>query len=395
MIINDKRELAYVVLIDKIEPIEGADNVETAIVGGWRVMVRKNTFKVGDKAIYFEIDSKVPQTSEFEFLAPKNYKIKTQKYFKGKVISQGLLMTLEEFKMDPGSYEVHCPLTDKLGVKYAAEEDNIRKADSFKLACQSMTSRRKELFKKKWAKWMMKRYWGQKVMFFFFGKKKDNPRSFPKGFPYVHKTDEERVENMPWVLEDKTPLTLTEKLDGTSSTYILEKKMFGRYEFYVSSRNIRQLKPEQETYFNQVDKSEGNVYWEMANKYNIEKHLKDYLKENKLKYVAIQGETVGSPQGNPLKLKDNCLFCFNFIRSDVGRISSTEGESTVKEWGMMWVPILKEDYVLPDTMEEFKLFADGMSVVNPQCKREGFVLRNPNTGLSFKNVSREYLLSKK
>ena len=61
---DSQRELAYVVLIDKIEPIPGYDRVEAAIVGGWHVIVQKGQFKVGDPAIYFEIDSKVPSDRE-------------------------------------------------------------------------------------------------------------------------------------------------------------------------------------------------------------------------------------------------------------------------------------------------------------------------------------------
>ena len=64
------RELAYVVKIDDIEPIIGSDNCEAAVVGGWRIMVRKGTFSIGDLAVYFEIDSKVDVTKpEFAFLA--------------------------------------------------------------------------------------------------------------------------------------------------------------------------------------------------------------------------------------------------------------------------------------------------------------------------------------
>lgn len=147
MIIKDKRELAYIVLIDNILPIEGADRVEVAVVGGWRIMVQKGQFKVGDKAIYFEIDSKVPQTPEFEFLSKKGWKIKTQKYFKGTVISQGLLMSLSDFGWNPEDFEVHQPLTEKLGVTYIEEEDNKRKASNKDLAYQSMMSRRKDLFR--------------------------------------------------------------------------------------------------------------------------------------------------------------------------------------------------------------------------------------------------------
>ncbi|MDE6219198.1 MAG: 2'-5' RNA ligase, partial [Lachnospiraceae bacterium] len=84
-----QRELAYVVRIDGICAIDGADRVEVAQVGGWRIMVHKGQFVPGDLAIYFEIDSKVPEREPFLFLEPKHYKIKTQKYFKGTVISQG------------------------------------------------------------------------------------------------------------------------------------------------------------------------------------------------------------------------------------------------------------------------------------------------------------------
>ena len=59
---------------------------------------------------------------------------------------------------------------------------------------------------------------------------------------------------------------------------------------------------------------------------------------------------------------------------------------------MQWVPILDTNYIMPDTMEEFKQYATGKSVINPDVLREGVVLRNYKTGLSFKNVSREYLL---
>lgn len=39
MIINEKRALAYIVNIDNIEPIEGADNIALATVGGWRCLL--------------------------------------------------------------------------------------------------------------------------------------------------------------------------------------------------------------------------------------------------------------------------------------------------------------------------------------------------------------------
>ena len=59
---------------------------------------------------------------------------------------------------------------------------------------------------------------------------------------------------------------------------------------------------------------------------------------------------------------------------------------------MKWVPILDTKYMLPKTMEEIKVVSDGKSVVNPNVMREGIVFRDPTTDLSFKSVSRDYML---
>lgn len=197
-------------------------------------------------------------------------------------------------------------------------------------------------------------------------------------------------ENLSKVLEDKTPMIVTEKLDGTSSTYILERKSKKKFEFYVLSRRVRQLTPDQKCYH------DDNIYWNMAFKYDIEKHLRKYLEDNpSLDYVCIQGESVGNVQGNPLKLKEDNLYLYNFIRSDCGRVDSLKGKEIVESWGMNWVPIIDTAFILPDTMEELKTQADGVSVLNPRVMREGLVYRKTaDNTFSFKNVSNKYLLSK-
>ena len=389
MIINDRRALAYIATVTDVRLLEGYDRVEYSQVnGGWWCITKKDEVKVGDKAIYFEIDSLVPNTDErFAFLEPKKYKVKTQKMCG--VYSQGLIMPLSMFP-ELGDLEVGTDVTETLSITYYVPEDNKRKSNNSGDKYRAMSQRHKNLFKKKPFRWLMRREWGRKFLFIFFGKKRDKPKSFPTGFPYVHKTDEERVENMPYILENKNPFVVTEKLDGTSCTYILERKKFGKFEFYVSSRNVRQLTPDQATYH------ESNIYWELAKKYDIENKLKDILINNpELKYVCIQGEGVGRVQGNPLKLKEDDLYVFNFITSDVGRWPSTTGKELLESLGFKWVPILDENYTLPDDLEEFKLYADGKSVVNPNVLREGLVLRDKGGKISFKNISREYLLKKK
>lgn len=408
-----ERELAYVVIIDEIMPIEGYDRVELARVGGWHVIVQKGQFKVGDPAIYFEVDSKVPSDREcFAFLAKRKYKIKTIKMCG--VISQGLLMHANDFGWEtaidadchPLVYDVKDNsrfwyadgedrfLTKELGVTHIEDEENkpTPRVDKYK----AMAQRRPNIFKQKWARWFMRREWGRKIMFFFFGqkKKKSSETAFPTKFPYVKKTDQERCENMPWILKDKTPYIVTEKCDGSSATYILARthNPFNPFEFYVCSRNVRMLDEGQKCFY------EDNVYWEMAKKYNIEEKLKDYLKNNpKLNYICWQGEICGPHiQKNPHHLYENHLFCFHMIDSAQGKYDMRVAERIWYGYNMEVVPIVNINYRMPDDFEEFKKSADGTydyDVCNGECAREGYVYyKTTDPNFSFKNVSREYLL---
>ena len=388
MIINDKRALAYVVTIDEIRPIEGYDRVEYARTNGWWVIINKaDGLSVGDKCIYFEVDSKVnPLDERFAFLEKRDYRIRTIKMCK--VYSQGLLIPLANFP-ELGDLEVNTDVTEALKVIYYVAADNERKANTPDPMAKyrSMAARHSKIAKQKWFRWLMKRPWGRRLLFVFFGKKKDTPKGWPTHFPFIHKTDEERCENLPQMLGYNKPLVVTEKLDGTSTTFILERKGRKKFEFYVLSRNVRQRDEKQSCYH------DHNIYWDMAFKYNIEEVLKDILTlRPDLQYVCIQGESVGSVQGNPLKLTEDDFYAFNFIDSEKGRWSSPEGAELLAKYGIKWVPILDTNFVMPNDMEEFKQMATSKSAVNPNVMREGIVLRDPTIDFSFKNVSREYLL---
>lgn len=393
-----ERELAYIVKIDNILPIEGADRVELACVGGWRVMVRKGQFEVGGYAIYFEIDSKVPEEEPFMFLAPKHFKVKTQKYFKGKVISQGLLMSLEDFEDEDGNAPAwvistkariaagkeveHESVTEVIGVTYSVEEDNKRKAspeDKYK----KMAQRRPNIFKQPWARWFMKREWGRKLMFFFFGKKKDKKSGWPS---WVSKTDEERIQNMPWILEDKSEWIATEKIDGTSTTATYRKTGRRKHEFYICSRNVVFDKPDKNCYY------DTNVYTEMAEKYKFEEVLAAIVEKYNLEWATLQGETYGAGiQKRDYGMKDHDFRGFNLIFSDRERLNSVEAKAILEEFGIPWVPIVDEHFVLPDTVEELLTIATGESVVDGGM-REGLVFRSQDGTKSFKAVSNKFLL---
>ena len=392
-----QRELAYVVNIDRIEPILGSDNCEAAVVGGWRVMTRKGTFQAGDKAVYFEIDSKVPETETFAFLAPKHYKIKTQKYTfggKGLMISQGLLMSFEDFGWDINAYEVGDFLTEILGVKYSVVEDNKRKASVDKY--KRMAQRHAKLFKtNKLVQWLYARTWGKKLLFLFLGNKRDKKAAFWPS--WVVKTDEERVQNLPQLFPpDDTEWFVTEKIDGTSTTFTMKRLKRNKYEFYVCSRNVCFDKPEKEEKLFY----ETNVYTEMAIKYNAEEVLKNILEtHNEFEFVTIQGETYGKSVQQRDYHMDNVDFkAFNLIfgykDGTIKRLNPREmTEILTNTYNIPCVPILDEHFKLPNSIDEMVAYADGDSVIDGDY-REGVVLRTADGINSFKAVSNYYLTSK-
>ena len=383
---NKERALAHIEKIEWIKPIEGADNIELIGVLGWVCVAKKGEFQTGDLAVYIEIDSKCPENDErFEFLANKKYKVKTMKLGKFKVISQGLALPLSLFPELDGK-NIGDDVSKDLKITYSSEEDVKRKSNSIdpNAKFKSMAARHKNLAKKKWFRWLMKREWGKKLLFFFLGKKRDNPKEFPK---WIVKTDETRIENAPFYLQNKNPWIKTEKLDGTSCTFAIDRQKKGKdkFEFIVCSRNVRQADKNQECYH------DSNIYWELADKYGIESVLTKLAIENNYDRVVLQGEGVGDVQGNPYKFKENRLYVFNLI-IEGNRVGTKEMADFCDGNNLLHVPIISTEYYLPKTMEEMKLEADGYSEINPKVRREGYVYRSQDGQQSFKNVSREYLL---
>ena len=398
---TQQRELAYIVQIDEIRPIEGYDRVEHARVGGWWVIVKKDQFKVGDLAIYIEVDSKVPETEVFEFLAKRNYKVKTLKMCK--VISQGLLMHPYDFGWeiqadhsiwapedgDHGRYDLGDFLTEKLGITYADAEDNKRKANS-KDKYKIMAQRRPDIFRKSWARWMMRREWGKKIMFFFFGKKKDKKNSWPS---WVVKTDEERIQNMPWLFpgNPKEEWIATEKIDGTSTTFTMRGRGKKR-EFYICSRNVVFDKPDKKCFY------ETNVYTEMAEKYNIEEKMSQIMADHpELEYLTIQGETYGEGiQKRDYHMKEHCFMAFNMIyklknETTPKRLNPLQMKNNLEPIGIPCVPIVSESFIIPKTCDELLIMAEGKSIIDGGM-REGLVFRSADGVKSFKAVSNPFLL---
>lgn len=393
MIQNGKRELAYVAKITDIKPLDGYDRVEYAKIGdGWWCVVKKGDFNIGDLAIYFEVDSKLPERAEFEFCAKYNYRVKTQKMCK--VLSQGLLMhpkdlNLKNIKEGEG-------LTEKLGVTYYEAEDNRRKSDTSKYT--SMKARHKKFFSTKFGKWLMKREWGRKLCFLLLGKKNDKKLEWPY---WVKKTDEERCQNCFSNMKSiNTSWIATEKIDGTSTTFTMRQGKPKKRKLYICSRNVVFDKPEKEDK-NFYKDTDGNVYVEMALKYRIEEVLNFILDGNSaMEYITIQGETYGGTIQKRDYGKEHLLAIFNVIYKLKGevpvRLNPFQMDNYIRNINMtldtalVTVPIVGI-IGLPNTCEELLLKAEGPSQIDGK-PREGIVLRSEDGVNSFKAVSNSYLL---
>lgn len=404
--ITNERELAYIVKVDEVKELPGYDKIAHYRINDWWCVSGKGDYQVGDLALYIEIDSLCPYTPEFSFLdmafleggkkRPDRHKIKTQKFCKGTAISQGLLCPLKDF---PSLKNVKLGdfVTKTLGITYYEAEDNARKADNSKYT--SMQARHKKFFKTKFGKWLMRREWGRKLCFFFLGKKKDKKTDWPQ---WVKKTDEERCQNCFSSMKALNQSWLvTEKIDGTSTTFTMKQAKPKKRKLIVCSRNVVFNTPEKENK-NFYRDSDGNVYLEMAKKYEMKEFLGFVLGCNpNWEWLTIQGETYGGSIQKRNYGDKHDFAVFNVIykrkNEEPVKLNPYEIKDFLKYYNeeahfcLKSVPVLCE-MTLPETCEELLEYAASAPSQIDGGMREGIVLRSSDAKYSFKAVSNEFLL---
>ena len=67
------RKLSSIQIVNSVEPIETADSIEKIHILGWWVVVKKGESQPGEKFVYCEIDSLLPERGEFEFLRASSF----------------------------------------------------------------------------------------------------------------------------------------------------------------------------------------------------------------------------------------------------------------------------------------------------------------------------------
>jgi hypothetical protein len=361
------RNLATIQTIKSLDPIEGKDKIVLAsfVNVDWKVIVGKADFQVGDRCIYVEYDSILPQKPEFEFLRKRcwnekwqGFRIRNMKmagtYSQGIAFPINILTSLYFIKENVNYvYKDGDDITDRLGIiKYdpeAREEAELLERN-----------------KKKYGPFM------RFLLRFPFIKNILYPKKTRGDWPvWAHKSDETRVQILPYVYEDYkgVPCYVTEKVDGQSSLFGLV-----RGKFTVCSRNINLSKPSRMKGKYATEKSK---YWEVAEKFDIEKKLRKASKKMGID-LYVQGEQCGPTiQGNKLELKELSFFVFNVYDVTHGTyFSFNDMVEFCATYHLDMTPLLLMCKFNWNNAEELIEYAKGNSVLNNQVLREGIVIRS-------------------
>lgn len=342
------RALATVEVVRDVQPIPDADNIVRAQVRDWDVVTRKGEFTPGQHCVYFEIDSMLPEDDpRFAFLMPRGVRTDVDG-FRGHVLrtarlrgvySQGLALPLNQFP-EIGKGAVGQDVTDTLGI----------------------------------------RKWDPPVPASLAGVVAG---PFPSWIP---KTDEERIQNAGWMLDqDQLQWYATEKIDGSSATYFMDVDG----SFGACSRNLN------------LRDDGSNTFWNVAHNLDLPNVLRSYADETGLTRVAIQGEVFGEGiQKNPLRVKGQHfrLFALHHDGVRVSRVGWPEFALA------MSVPLVQLPF--PDSVKDALEQVDGMkSLISPDRPAEGVVwsvcdrthVTTPRGDVraSFKAISNRYLAKAK
>lgn len=338
------RKMAYMVVVDAVRQIEGADAIEAARVGGWTVVTKKGEFQPGAPAVYFEIDAFLPEgNAGWQFLVDKQARVvdgrrghvlRTVK-LRGQV-SQGLLIAPALLGV-PTELALGTDVSETLGVvKYEppvpAELSGVARGP------------------------------------------------FPSR---ISKTDQERIQNLAAELtgwqQDGAAWEVTEKLEGSSCTFAW---LDG--ELHVCSRNIDLLE------------SPGNTLWKAAQSLDIAAKMARHFGSRN---VALQGELIGAGvQGNIYQRKTQAFYLYDVYDADqAAYFGPAERMALAEALDIPHVPLVDPGFVVSaaTSMDELLALADGPSALLATQDREGLVYKRLDGAASFKVVSNKYLLKQK
>jgi RNA ligase (TIGR02306 family) len=245
---ENQNSVCYVATINEIKPIEGADNIELAIVGGWNCITKKGEYEANDLIVVATTDAVIPQElsdrMEVTNYLRKGQRVRTVK-LRG-VYSECLLIPAKYIPGFGDMYYDGADLMEKMGIfKYEPPVKQIQLAS------------------------------GKKVRY------QDNPN-----FHVYYKFP--NLKNVSGMFTEEDIVQITRKIHGTNARYGIVKKnrlsfidklkkFFGlagelfEYEYVYGSHNVEKGSDSQGFY-------STDVWRTIAEKYDIKNKLLNLAK---------------------------------------------------------------------------------------------------------------------
>jgi len=420
------RSLAHIEKIKDVYPIEGADRVEMCQLLDFHILVKKDEVKIGDLVVYIEVDSIIPDglskedsakydeaklkakkatgedlknleaemleivsrntIPEFEFLRAKKMRIKALKYSKFNVISMGIVFPLSILETIPKALGKELPkditegldVTELLGIEKVVEDaEDIAKDVSEKDDESSFEKFLDGRFKRyKWYRSIKKQLRGEKIK----GVWQDwmAPQSDEVNVQKLFTKTKERYGNSAgWVVGSKLEGQNLSTYLYTSSAFfgLTQKKHFG---VCTHHRNLI------------VD--DGSRFWKTVKEHDLEKKIRSIGQDLQMRFEHC-GPKI---QDNIYKLPNYRVYLFEVWDIKNRRYYNyDEFIEFSKKYEIETVPIVDDNFVLPETVQELLKYSNGYDELIPGVKvmREGVVIRRrEDYSISFKVKSPEYAI---
>ena len=380
------RKLASIRRIADIQPIEGADAIVVATIDGWKVVVKKDEFSVGDLAVYLEIDSWVPHELA-PFLSkghePRDYngvkgeRLRTIK-LRGQV-SQGLL--LKDAPLAVAKYTLMQRSDETVSKYYYVNNEGV----SVPYFVEEGYDLTEYLGIQKWEAPIPAQLQGQAAGMF--------PTSL------IPKTDQERIQNCFGEIQKRAKRFATEKVWNAETQTLEEHPVVVPADFKEPTYEVTM----------KLDGSSCTIFrWEGELRVcsrNLELKINDENKDNTFVAMAlkigdripngyaIQGEMCGTGiQGNREGFTEHRFFVFDVF--DIQRHEYLNPQNRRMVCNAKYfdhVPILGTHWKAPESVENGLALAEGPSI-NHKI-REGLVWKcNEDPSFSFKTISNQFLL---